>query len=132
MLKEFKEFINRGNVIDMAVGVVMAGAFAAIVNALVNNVINPIIGYLMAGLDFSSLKIVLSPATESAEEIAIGYGVLISTIISFLFIALTVFMVVKGINKMRRPKVEEEAEKPAEPTETELLADILAELRKEK
>lgn len=99
MLKEFKEFISRGNVVDMA------------------------------GVDFTNLKIVLTAATETAEEVAITYGVLIQSIISFIFIALAVFLVVKAVNKMKKPAPVVEAP-PAGPTEAELLADILSELRK--
>ncbi len=127
MLKEFKEFISRGNVIDMAVGVVMAGAFGAIINSLVNNVLMPLLGYLLAGIDFANLKIVLTPATATAEEVAISYGLLINAVISFIFIALAVFLIVKAVNRMRKPK-EEEA--PAGPSDNELLAEILQELKK--
>ncbi len=129
MLKEFKEFISRGNVVDMAVGVIIAGAFGAIITALVTNVLMPILGYLLAGVDFTNLKIVLTAATETAEEVAITYGVLIQSIISFIFIALAVFLVVKAVNKMKKPAPVVEAP-PAGPTEAELLADILSELRK--
>ena len=127
MLKEFKEFISRGNVVDMAVGVVMAGAFGAIINSLVNNVLMPLLGYLLAGIDFANLKIVLTPATATAEEVAISYGLLINAVISFIFIALAVFLIVKAVNRMRKPK-EEEA--PAGPSDNELLAEILQELKK--
>lgn len=129
MLKEFKEFISRGNVVDMAVGVIIAGAFGAIITALVTNVLMPILGYLLAGVDFTNLKIVLTAATETAEEVAITYGVLIQSIISFIFIALAVFLVVKAVNKMKKPAPVVEAP-PAGPSEAELLTDILAELRK--
>ncbi len=129
MIKEFKEFISRGNVIDMAVGVVVASAFSAVINSLVQNIIMPIIGYMLAGIDFSNLKIVLTPAVGETPEVAIGYGILIQTIISFLFISLAVFLLIKAVNKLRKPApvVEEE---PAAPTEAELLTEILDELRK--
>lgn len=127
MLKEFKEFISRGNVVDMAVGVVMAGAFGAIINSLVNNVLMPLLGYLLAGIDFANLKIVLTPATDVAEEVAISYGLLINAVISFIFIALAVFLIVKAVNKMRKPAAEEA---PAGPSDNELLAEILQELKK--
>ena len=131
MLKEFKELISRGNVMDMAIGVVLAGAFGAIVTAVVNNILMPLIGWALAGLDFSQFKIVLKAAEGEAAEVAIGYGLVIQAAISFLVIALFVFMVVKAINRMRRKKEEPaEEEKPAEPDERALLADILEELRK--
>lgn len=127
ILKEFKEFISKGNVMDMAVGVVLAGAFAAIVNALVEFVLMPIVGLLLSGINLSDMKIVLANAGTEAE-VALAYGHVIQAIISFLFIALAVFLVVKGVNKLRKPAVVEE--EPAGPTETELLTEILDELRK--
>ena len=97
---EFKTFIARGNVMDMAVGVVIGGAFTAIVNSLVGDIINPLIGKLFGGVDLSEAKVVLTEATEEAAEVAIRYGTLIQTIINFLIVALCVFAVVRGINKL--------------------------------
>ncbi|NJP40977.1 large conductance mechanosensitive channel protein MscL [Oscillospiraceae bacterium HV4-5-C5C] len=131
-VKEFKEFIMRGNVIDMAVGVVVGSAFSAVVNSLVSDIIMPVIGFITAGIQFSDLKVMLGDAS-------INYGVFIETIIKFLIIALCIFFVIKGINTMRdkldaRHKKAEEtaAEEAAEPTEAELLASILAELKAKK
>ena len=97
---EFKTFIARGNVMDMAVGVVVGGAFTAIVNSLVGDIINPLIGKLFGGVDLSEAKVVLTEATEETAEVAIRYGALIQTIINFLIVALCVFAVVRGINKL--------------------------------
>ncbi len=126
---EFKTFIARGNVIDMAVGVVVGGAFKDIVNSLVGDIITPIIGKLFGGIDLSSSKVILTAADEAAgvEEVAIRYGALIQTIINFLIVALCIFIIVRGINKPKdkmkkeeAPK-EEEPEAPAEPGEEILL-----------
>jgi large conductance mechanosensitive channel len=122
MASEFKEFIARGNVVDLAVGVVIGGAFGKIVDSFVNNIVMPVVGMLTGGMDFSAMKIVLKAADEVAKtpEVAIGYGAFINTIISFLIIAMAIFMMVKAINKMRAPA---EAA-PAGPTDVELLAEI--------
>lgn len=138
MLQEFKKFILRGNVIDLAVGVVMGSAFGAIVTSLVNNIIMPVIGYLTAGIDFSDLKIVLAAARGDTPEVAIGYGVLIQVIIQFLIISLCIFFVVKGINtlteKLDRKKEAEEAAAapPAKPDDIALLEEIRDLLKKQQ
>ena len=129
---EFKTFIARGNVMDMAVGVVVGGAFTAIVNSLVGDIINPLIGKLFGGVDLSAAKVVLTAADEAAgiEEVAIRYGALIQAIINFIIVALCIFTVVRGINRLKdkMKKEEEEAaeeeakeEEPAEPSEEILL-----------
>ena len=126
---EFKTFIARGNVMDMAVGVVVGGAFTAIVNSLVGDIINPLIGKLFGGVDLSEAKVVLTEATEETAEVAIRDGSLIQTIINFIIVALCIFAVVRGINKLKdKMKKEEEAaeeeakeEEPAEPSEEVLL-----------
>ena len=120
-LDEFKVFISRGNVIDLAVGVVVGGAFTAIVTALVNDIINPLISLIIGGLDFSGLNVGVFPI-----------GDLIMSIINFLCISLVVFWMVKIINRFNRKKADEaepEPEAPAEPTTEELLTEILAELK---
>ncbi len=128
MWEEFKKFAFKGNVIDMAVGVVVGGAFSTIVNSLVKDIIMPIFGFITAGMDFSALKVVLSEATEEKAEAAILYGSFIQNIISFLIIAFSIFIVIKGITKAQslrkapEPEVIEEA--PKAPTQEELLAEI--------
>lgn len=136
MLQEFKKFILRGNVIDLAVGVVMGSAFGAIVTSLVNNIIMPVIGYLTAGIDFSDLKIVLAAAQGEKPEVAIGYGVLIQVIIQFLIISLCIFFVVKGINTLterldRKKKEEAVAAPPAKADDVALLEEIRDLLKKQ-
>lgn len=119
---EFKEFISRGNVMDMAVGVIVGGAFTAIVNSLVNDIIMPLIGWLLGGIDFTSLRFVITEASEGVEEAAICYGNFIQSVVNFLLIALVIFTVVRTINNFHRKK-EEPKEEPApqEPSEEILL-----------
>jgi large conductance mechanosensitive channel len=130
MAKEFKEFISRGNVIDLAVGVIIGGAFGAIVGSLVKDVIMPPIGYMMSGLDFSSLKITIAQAVTDASgkvtkpEVAIGYGAFINTLINFLIVAAVIFLVVKGVNSLKRKEAEKPAEPPAPTTDQKLLMEI--------
>jgi len=126
-IAEFKEFISRGNVMDMAVGVIIGGAFTSIVNSLVNDVIMPFLGLIIGGINFSELKIVLSPAVGDIPETAILYGKFLQNIINFLLIAVVVFAIVKIINNFRRkneeaaPAPEPEPEPEPEPSEEVLL-----------
>jgi large conductance mechanosensitive channel len=124
MLKEFKEFAVKGSVVDLAIGVIIGASFGKIVTSLVEQVIMPPIGLLLGGVDFSNLKWVLTaenPATEAIEEVAIQYGAFINTLIQFLIVAFVVFLVVKGINAMRRKQAAEPEAAPAAPTATEAL-----------
>lgn len=130
MLKEFKEFAFKGNVVDMAIGVIIGGAFSTIVTSLVNDIIMPIFGYITAGMDFKDLKLVLSEAvmdgaTVVKPESAICYGTFIQNIINFLIISFSIFMAVKLVSKgFRKKKAEEEAAAPVSPTSEELLTEI--------
>ena len=126
MLKEFKEFAMRGNVIDLAVGVVIGGAFGKIVTSLVDQIIMPPIGMLTGGIDFNDLKWVLKPADASdpkhkIAEVAIQYGAFINTLIQFLIIAFAIFVVVKAINKLSH---KQEAAPAAPPADVVLLTEI--------
>lgn len=124
MLKEFKEFAVKGNVVDLAIGVIIGASFGKIVTSLVEQVIMPPIGLMLGGVDFSNLKWVLTaenPATEAIEEVAIQYGAFINTLIQFVIVAFVVFLVVKGINAMRREQAAEPEAAPAAPTATEAL-----------
>ncbi|HET6553687.1 MAG TPA: large-conductance mechanosensitive channel protein MscL [Dyella sp.] len=126
MLKEFKEFAMRGNVIDLAVGVVIGGAFGKIVTSLVDQIIMPPIGLITGGIDFSQMKWVLKPADNSdpahkIAEVAIGYGNFINTLIQFIIIAFAIFMVVKAINRLTR---REEAAPAPPPADVVLLTEI--------
>lgn len=124
LLAEFKKFISRGNVIDLAVGVIIGGAFTAIVNSLVNDLFMPLIGWLFGGIDFTELRYVITPATASTPEAAIYYGNFIQNVVNFLLVALVVFFLVKAINRFRRKK-EAQPQPPAEPSEeVKLLREI--------
>ena len=127
---EFKEFIARGNVMDMAVGIIMGSAFTAIVKSLVDDVLMPVIDILFGGVDFTSLKVVLRAADEAAgiEEAALRYGSFIQNIVSFLLIAVVIFLMVKGMNKLRRKK-EEPAPAPAPAPEPSEEVKLLTEIR---
>lgn len=142
MIQEFKDFIAKGNVMDMAVGIIIGAAFTAIVTSLVGDLINPIIGLVSGGVDFTNKYAVLSgevPAgasLEAARETGgaiFAYGAFIMAVINFLIIAWVVFMLVKAVNKAKDAAVKEEEaapEAPKGPTQEELLADILTELKK--
>lgn len=123
LISEFKEFISRGSVLDLAVGVIIGGAFTAIISSLVNDIIMPLIGLLLAGVDFTTLKIVLKAAGEDGTGgVFLAYGNFIQAAINFLLIAFVLFLVIKGINGMRRKKEEEKApEEPPKPSEEVLL-----------
>ena len=126
MMKEFKEFISRGNVMDMAVGIIIGGAFTAIVGSLVTDIITPIIGMLMGGINFSELAVTVGSAQ-------LTYGNFIQAIINFLLVAWVLFMIVKAMNKMKRKEEEKpaEPEAPAEPPEDiVLLREIRDSLKK--
>jgi large conductance mechanosensitive channel len=130
MLQEFKQFAMRGNVMDMAIGIIIGAAFGKIISSAVSDVIMPPIGLLLGGVDFSSLAITIKEGSEGIEPVLLKYGVFINTVIDFLIIAFVIFMVVKGINSMKKKEEEKPAAPPA-PTKSELLlAEIRDELRK--
>ncbi|MBR2503039.1 MAG: large-conductance mechanosensitive channel protein MscL [Oscillospiraceae bacterium] len=132
-VNEFKAFISRGNVVDMAVGVIVGSAFTAIVNSLVKDVVTPFIGFLTGGVDFTQMKYVITPAVGETPEVAILYGNFIQAIINFLIIAFVVFCMVKMINtmrtKMEAQKKKEEEAKPAEPSKPSEEVLLLTEIR---
>ncbi len=129
ILSEFKTFVMRGNVVDLAVGVVIGGAFGKIVTSLVDSVIMPPIGYVTGGIDFSTWAIRLHEATEGHPEVAIKIGAFLNTVIQFIIVAFAIFLLVKGINAMQR---KEKAEAPPAPKpELELLAEIRDLLKKQ-
>lgn len=125
MLKEFKEFALRGNVVDLAVGVIIGGAFGKIVTSLVNDLLMPILGVLIGGISFTNLKIVIKPALNGAAEVAILYGAFLQAVVDFLIIAFCIFFFIKLINMAK--KKEEEAPPAAPPApskEVVLLTEI--------
>jgi large conductance mechanosensitive channel len=128
---EFKEFIARGNVVDLAVGVIIGGAFGKIVTSLVDQVVMPPVGLATGGIDFAQMKWVLKAADPAAKqaEVAILYGAFLNTVIQFAIVALVIFLMVKGINRLRRQEAEAPSVPPA-PTRAEaLLEDIRDSLR---
>lgn len=135
IVKELKDFMTRGNVVDMAVGVIIGGAFGKIVSSLVSDVIMPPVGVLLSGVDFSDLKIVLKQATiEAGKEIpavTVSYGVFLQTIIDFMIIATVIFFAIKGINALKKKEEEAPAAPPA-PTKEEVLLTEIRDLLKEK
>ena len=142
MIKEFRDFIAKGNVMDLAVGIIIGAAFTAIVNSMVNDLINPIIGAIIGGLDFSGLYVVLRGTVADGTSLAaaresgaavFAYGSFLSAVINFLIIAWVVFLLVKAVNKARDAAVKKAPAAPVAPpgpTEVDLLKDILATLKK--
>ncbi len=124
MIKEFREFAIKGNVVDMAVGIIIGAAFGKIVNSVVNDVLMPPLGMAVGGMDFSKLSIVLkSPLNSTALPVEIKYGLFINTVVDFAIVALAVFLLVKGINAIRR-KQDAAAPVPGPTQEEKLLAEI--------
>lgn len=133
-ISEFKEFISRGNVVDMAVGIIVGSAFTAIVTSLVNDIITPIIGYIIGGINFSDFKFEFPALIDGIEPATISYGLFIQAIINFLITAFAVFCLVKAMNSLRRKKAtpdQEEEKEPETPTDLQLLTEI-RDLLKEK
>ncbi|MFA9290015.1 MAG: large-conductance mechanosensitive channel protein MscL [Solirubrobacteraceae bacterium] len=139
VIKEFKEFISKGNVLDLAIGVVIGGAFGKIVTSMVENLIMPVIGFILGGVNFSEFKYILkegtqtknaSGALESVGEVAIKYGSAIQSIIDFLIIAFFIFLFVKAINKFKKP--ETIVEEMAAPSNEEIILKEIRDLLKNK
>ena len=124
-LQEFKSFAVRGNVVDMAVGIIIGAAFGKIVSSLVADVVTPPIGLLIGGVDFSDLVITLKAAADGAPAITMAYGKFIQTAFDFIIVAFAIFLLVKGINTLKR----KEAEKPSEPPKPSNEEVLLAEIR---
>ena len=124
-VSEFKEFISRGNVVDLAVGMIVGSAFTAIVSSLVNDVVMPVVGMLFHGIDFTTLRYVITPATEDMAESAIRYGNFIQAVVNFLLVSLVVFTAVRAINRLRRKKEDEPAPAPEPAPEPEPSEEIL-------
>ena len=122
IIKEFQEFAVKGNVLDMAVGIIIGGAFGTIVKSLVDDVIMPPIGLLLGGVDFSAFKLILKQAEGDTAAVAINYGQFINNVISFLVVAWAVFMLVKAMNNFK--KKQEAVPPPAPPADVALLTEI--------
>ena len=131
-LQDFKAFAIKGNAIDMAVGVIIGGAFGKIVSSIVNDLIMPPIGWLIGGVDFKDLTIKLPAVIEGQSEVTINYGNFIQTVLDFLIVAFCVFMLVRAIQSLKKKEAEPEAPAaPAAPTQEELLAEIRDLLKKQ-
>lgn len=136
ILKEFKEFAMRGNVIDMAVGIIIGAAFGKIVSSLVSDIIMPAVGLLVGGMNFTDLKLVLKNAVMQGDkvitpEVSINYGTFIQVTIDFVIIAFAVFLLIKGVNALTRKKKEAPVVQPAPPADIQLLTEIRDLLKKD-
>ncbi len=132
-VEEFKTFISRGNVIDLAVGVIIGGAFSKIVTSFVNDVVMPLLGLIIGGISFVDLKLVLKKVTATGEPLVLSYGLFLQAVVDFLLLAFVLFIVIKGINSFRFKKEEEVVEEapPAPPQDIALLTEIRDLLKKE-
>lgn len=123
IVSEFKDFAVKGNMVDMAVGIIMGGAFGTIIKSLVDDVIMPPIGLLMGGVDFAKIQLILKPAEGEAEAVAMNIGLFINAIIAFVIVSFCLFMVIKSINEAKKKMEEEEAAAPAAPPKSEVLLE---------
>lgn len=129
MMSEFKDFAMKGNVVDMAVGIIVGGAFGKIVSSFVKDVIMPPIGVAMGGVDFSELGVTIQEAAGDIPAVVIKYGAFIQTVVDFLIVALAIFMAVKAMNSMKK-KEEEKADEPEKPSNEEVLLTEIRDLLK--
>jgi len=131
MMTEFRDFAMRGNVVDMAVGIVIGGAFGKIVSSFVSDVLMPPIGMAMGGVDFSDLAITLQAAVGDVAAVTLNYGSFIQTVVDFIIIAFAIFMVIKAMNNMKKKEEEAPAAPPKPSTEEVLLSEIRDLLKKD-
>ncbi len=131
MMKEFKDFAVKGNVVDMAVGIIIGAAFGKIVSSFVGDVIMPPIGILLGGVDFTNLAFTLKEAVGDTPAVVLSYGKFIQTMVDFIIVAFAIFMGVKAINSLKK-KEEEKAEEPAEPSNEEVLLTEIRDLLKNR
>jgi large conductance mechanosensitive channel len=129
LIKEFKTFAMRGNVVDLAVGIIIGGAFGKIVSSLVQDVIMPPIGLIVGGVDFTDLKLVIQQAQGDVAEVAIRYGMFIQQILDFVIVAFAIFMVIKGMNRLKRKEEAAAAAPPPAPPKPSAEAELLGEIR---
>lgn len=131
MIKEFKEFAMKGNVVDMAVGIIIGAAFGKIISSLVGDVIMPPIGLLLGGVDFSKLAFTIKSGSEGTEPVLLKYGVFINTVIDFLIIAFAIFMAIKAMNSLKKKQETAPVTPPAPPADVQLLTEIRDLLKKQ-
>ncbi|MFO0568889.1 MAG: large-conductance mechanosensitive channel protein MscL [Polyangiaceae bacterium] len=130
ILKEFREFAVKGNVVDMAVGVIIGGAFGKIVTSLVNDLVMPALGVVVGGVNFTSLAVTLKDAVGDKPAVVLKYGVFLQTVFDFLIVAFAIFMAIKAMNKLKREEKKEEPPPPPPSKEVELLTEIRDALQK--
>jgi large conductance mechanosensitive channel len=130
LMKEFKQFAMRGNVVDMAVGIIIGGAFGKIVSSIVNDVIMPPIGLILGGVNFTDFKITLKDATSDAAAVTLNYGNFIQVTIDFIIVAFAIFMIIKAMNRMKKKEEEVPAAPPAPSAQETLLTEIRDLLKK--
>ncbi len=130
MFEEFKKFAFKGNVLDMAVGVIIGGAFGKIVTSIVNDLLMPAIGMLLGGIDFKDLKIIITPATADTAEAAIRYGAFIQSVVDFLIIAVSIFMLIKIITAMKKKEPAPAPKEPPAPAKEVVLLEEIRDLLK--
>jgi large conductance mechanosensitive channel len=129
MMKEFREFAVKGNVVDMAVGIIIGAAFGKIVSSLVSDVVTPPLGYIIGGVDFTKLAVTMPAIRDGAEDVTIRYGVFLQAAFDFMIVAFAIFLLVKLINRLRRT---EEAKAPAAPPRQEVLLEEIRDLLKKQ
>jgi large conductance mechanosensitive channel len=130
MMSEFKDFAMRGNVVDMAVGIIIGGAFGKIVSSFVNDVLMPPIGMLLGGVDFGDLAVTLKEAVGETAAVTLNYGAFLQTVIDFVIIAFAIFMAIKAMNRLKKEEEEAPAEPPKPSAEVELLTEIRDSLKR--
>jgi large conductance mechanosensitive channel len=130
MLKEFRDFAMRGNVVDLAVAVIIGGAFGKIVSSFVSDILMPPIGLLLGNVDFKELKLIMRAATETSPSVTWNYGMFVQNVVDFLIIAFAIFMMIKAMSRVQKKKAEEPAPAPPEPTNEEKLLTEIRDLLK--
>lgn len=131
IMKEFREFAVKGNVVDMAVGIIIGAAFGKIVTSAVNDLITPPLGYLIGGVDFTDLAVTLPAIKEGSEAVTINYGAFLQHTFDFIIVAFAIFLLIKGINRMKR-KQDEAPAAPPEPSKQEVLLEEIRDLLKKQ
>jgi len=131
IVKEFRAFAVRGNVVDMAVGIIIGAAFGKIVSSFVNDIVTPPLGYLIGGVDFSSLAVTLPAVQDGKPDVTINYGAFLQALFDFLIVAFAIFLVIKAINRLKRKEEEKPAASPAPPRQEVLLEEIRDLLKKQ-
>lgn len=129
MISEFKEFAVKGNMVDMAVGIVIGAAFTSIVNSLVGDIIMPVVGYITGGVDFSNLAINLGSGLDGGDDVLIKYGLFLNALISFLIVSFVLFMIIKSINRLKNEADKDDEDAPEPPRNEVLLEEIRDTLR---